>query len=150
MGTATDVHAKITLTEVSVAFKSPPHFFIKSRSYSSASRWKFRGGSRREMARIKLQQGVSITSFFFFFFFFLVLAIARSCGRDVQIPYDTRGKCSYALVDGLSVGLASGVEGGVTCFGPVVSSALYPLKPPFSRTSSSFRAGCLSGTPPMS
>ena len=39
MNTTTDTYAKRILTKINVVFKSSSYFFIKSRSYSSASRW---------------------------------------------------------------------------------------------------------------
>jgi len=52
VNTATDVYAKTLLTKIKVVFNSAPYFFVKSRSYSSASCWNLSQDSTRVLLEV--------------------------------------------------------------------------------------------------
>ena len=85
---------------------------------------------------------VSDRRFFFFFFFGVTrLEFGHLLGRGE--PYMTPGGNALTHQSSTCVGLAPGIAPPLICCGQAVFLALYPLKPPSSRTSFSFRAGYL-------
>ena len=84
------------------------------------------------------------------FFFF---GVARKLGLSLEAVsalYDTWRKCPYALVCPTLCGARARRPPRIIDSGLVGVSALYPLKPPFYRTSFSTRAGRPLGTCSMS